>query len=283
MIQDAGGGVLALRNVPLVGIVMISVVLLEARRRKLTGILLLFVLISSLAFLVSSFYLPPRGHSNQLAITIGYLSVLYFLSTALVNGVSRSPGIGKSIVTLVIVGSLTFLAGFINTFHYGQRFHGNREADVAVVLGGSVRGPHKPSPDLRARLNAAARLYRKGEVKRIAVTGGTKRFHTYESKIGAWYLHNIGIPDSVIITENKTQNTIEQILYIKKYLIRKLKMKSVVVVSDNWHLPRALLMCEWSNVRAKGYGSHYAMPITAELFWRLRESAGLQAYMLFGA
>lgn len=281
--QDGGGSAFAPRNFPLIGIVLISAVLLETQEKKLTGLTLFLTLASSLMFFGCSFYLPPKAHSYELAIALAGVFLLFFFSTALVVAFSRSPSLGKTFATLITILVLSLTAGFLNTFHYAPKFHGRHEADVAVVLGGSVRGPHEPSRELKARLDAAAKLYRRGEVKQIAVTGGTERFGTFESEIGARYLRNIGLPDSAIITEDKTKNTVEQVLYIKRYLIGKLKMKNVVVVSDDWHLPRALLMCSWSNVKAKGYASNYWMPFRAELFWRLRESAGLQAFMLFGA
>ncbi len=281
-IQDAGSGVFVPRHFMLVGLVLLSAVLLEMLNRKLTKHLLFLGFISSLVFFSSSFFLPPKGHSYELAIILAYVSLLILVSMSLVIAFSRTPDPGKTFATFMGVAILALIAGFINTFHYTQ-FHGTRDADVAVVLGSSVRGPHEPSRQLKARLDAAAELYRKGEVKRIAVTGGTRRFNTYESKIGAEYLRSIGIPDSVIITEDKTENTVEQVLYVKRYLIEKLKMKNVVIVSDSWHLPRALLMCSWTGIKAEGYASRYRVPRRLILFWRFRESAGLQAYMLFGA
>lgn len=280
--QDPGGGLLNFRNLPLGAVVFISVLLLEIFRRRLTGILLPLVLLSSIVFFFSALYLPPNGHSYELAITLAYVGLVIMFSTALVVAFSPDAGFFKVSEMSFGIAALAMAAGFLNTFSHNHEFHGRHEADVAVVLGSGVLGPHTPSPDLRGRLDAAAQLYKKGEVRKIAVTGGTRRFHTYESEIGAWYLHSIGIPDSDIITEDKTQNTIQQIVYVKRFLIGKLKMKRVVIVSDDWHLPRALLMCNWLNVEAKGYGSHYKMSLHAELFWRLRESAGLQAYVLFG-
>ncbi len=277
------GGVFAIRNAPLALIVLTSVILLEASNRKLTGLLVPMVIVSSMIFAACSFYLPPEGHSYKLAIVFAYLTILALFSTSLVITFAPSPSAAKVISVTTAIAVAAFIAGFINTFSRNDRFAGKTEADVAVVLGCGLWGPHTPSPDLKARLDAAAELYRNGEAKKIAVTGGLTGFHTYESAVGARYLESIGIPESDIITEDKTENTIEQVLYVKRYLMGKLKMKHVVIVSDGWHLPRALLMCEWSDVRATGYASYCKMPLEREMFWRLRESAGLQAYMLFGA
>lgn len=281
--HDPGGAILNSHDLPLGVVTLISAVLLETFRRRLTGFSIPLVIIFAVAFLICSFFLPSKGHSNEPAIAIAYVALLTLLSTAVVIAVSGKPGIGKISVVFFFISLAAFIGGFVNTFSDRENYHGNPEADAAVVLGGAVWGPHMPSPDLKARLDAAAELYKKGDARKIAVTGGTRRFNTYESAIGAWYLRSIGIPASAIITEDKTLNTLEQVIYVKRYLMDKLKMKNVVIVSDSWHLPRALLMCKWLNVKAEGYPSHYRMSFQSEVFWRLRESAGVQAYILFGA
>ncbi len=276
-------GILTFRDVPLGAVVILSVAFLEVFRRRLSMVPYLLVVASSFAFLFTSFYLPPKGHADELAIVIAYLAVLFMLSAAIVGAFSSSVRVGSVLVLLVLISGTATLAGFINTFSRSDRFEGESEYDAAVVLGSSVIGPRTPSPDLKGRLDAAAELYEKGKVKKIAVTGGTRRFGTFESEIGARYLRSIGIPASSIIAEDKTENTIEQVIYAKRYLIGRMKMKRIVIVSDGWHLPRALLMCRWWNVKAQGFASRYKMTFQAELYNRFRESAGLQAYMLFGA
>lgn len=281
--QAPGTGILTLRNAPLGAVVLTTVVLFELSNWELNGLPGLLAIAASSVFVACSYFLPPAGHSQETTIIVAYLALLILLATSLVITFSRDPSVGKVIAMTLAVAFVAFFIGFVNTFSSSDRFGGRPEADVAVVLGGGVLGPHTPSPDLRARLDAAARLYQYHETKEIAVTGGTRRFHTYESEIGARYLQSIGIPESDIITEDKTENTLDQVLYIKRYLMGEMKMKNVVIVSDGWHLPRALLMCKWSNVKATGYASHYNMPLESELYWRFREAAGLQAYMLFGA
>ncbi len=281
--QNLAGGMTDPRNLPLGAATLVAIVLLEAFRRRLHGFALLLIVVSSLTFFICSFYLPLVSHSHEWASISAYISLLALLSTALVAAFNKNPGVGRIIAALIAISLVGLIGGIIYTFSSADAFRGSRAADAAVVLGGGVWGPHTPSPDLRRRLDAAARLYEKHETKMIAVTGGTRRFNTYESEIGGWYLRRKGIPASDIITEHKTLNTAEQVLYVKDVLMDSLKMKNVVIVSDNWHLPRALLMCKWEHIRAKGYASDYRMSMQSELFWRTREAAGIQIYMLFGA
>ncbi len=281
--QNLAGGMTDPRNIPLAAATLIAIVLLEAFRRRLHGLTLLLIIVSALTFFISSFYLPLASHSDEWASISAYIALLALLSAVLVAVFYKNPGVWRILAVLVVISVVALVGGIIYTFSQADVFRGNRAADAAVVLGGGVWGPHMPSPDFRKRLDAAARLYEKHETKMIAVTGGTRRFNTYESEIGAWYLRHKGIPAADILTEHKTLNTAEQVLYVKDVLMDSLKMKNIVIVSDNWHLPRALLRCNWEHIRAKGYARDYRMSMQSELFWRTREAAGIQIYMLFGA
>jgi vancomycin permeability regulator SanA len=281
--QHQAGWMADPRNLPLAAATVVVIVFLEVFRRRFRGFALVLIVLSALTFFICSFYLPFVSHSDEWASVSAYISLLILLSTALAALFDKNLRVGRILGTLIGLSLSALVVGFIYTFSSADFFGGNHAADAAVVLGGGVWGPHTPSPDLRGRLDAAALLYAKRETKKIAVTGGTRRFNTFESEIGAWYLRHIGIPAADILAEHKTLNTAEQILYVKEVLMDSLKMKRIVIVSDKWHLPRALLMCKWEHIRAKGYASDYKMSMQAELYWRTREAAGLQIYMLFGA
>ncbi len=281
--QGFADGLVDAQNLPLLAVIVSSIVLLEAFRKRLSPFTVSLVFLSGLTFFVCSFYLPIRSQTHELMALPAYIAVLILLSSAVVTVLYRRPRIGTILVVFLILSVAGESSGYAYTFSHEGVFSGSPTADAAVVLGGAVWGPHRPSPDLKARLDAAAKLYETGEAERIAVTGGTRRFNTFESEIGAWYLREAGIPASRILTEHKTLNTIEQIRYVKHVLADSFKMKHIVIVSDGWHLPRAMLMCKWENVRATCYASHYRLSLQSELFWRAREAAGLQIYMLFGA
>jgi vancomycin permeability regulator SanA len=283
MAVDASDGILSSRNLPLAATALLSILLLEIYRMRLGRGVLPLVFASALVFVVCSFYLPFRSHSRELAALPAYISLLFLLSSGLIAALYHNVGIGRVLAACILVGAAGLAAGFMDTYVERDVFKGDPAADVAVVLGGAVWGPHTPSPDLKSRLDAAAQIYREGKVKTIAVTGGTRRFNTFESEIGARYLREVGIPAANILTEHATLNTVEQIRYVKHVLIDSLKMKRAVIVSDDWHLPRAMLMCRWQGVAAKSFPSHYNLSLHWELFWRVRESAGIEVFLLFGA
>ncbi len=270
-------------NLPLAIATLISVGLLELFRRRLTPSALALLSLSSFVYFASALFLPLRTHEQEPASILAYASITIILTIAIVTALSRRPSFVRISVAVVVVLLISTGIGIAYTYLPDSEFDGGRMEDAAVVLGGAVWGPHTPSPDLKARLDAAAHLFRKGQARKIVVTGGTRRFDTYESEIGARYLRERGIPASRIMTERRTLNTFEQVCYVKDVLMDSLKMKKVVIVSDAWHLPRAMFMCRLEHIKAHSYPSNYKMSPQAELYWRARESAGLQVYLLFGA
>lgn len=281
--QNLAGGIFNIQNLPLAAVTLIPIVLLELFRKRLDRITFSLAILSGITYFVSSFYLPAENRSHELASLPAYAALLLLLSSGLVAATFRNPGTGKTLVGFFTLGLISLAGGFLYTFSDLDVLRAGQTADAAVVLGGAVWGPHTPSPDLKARLDAAAELYENGEAKRIAVTGGTRRFNTFESEIGASYLMAKGIPGVNILTEHNTLNTLDQIRYVKDVLIDSLRLKNVVIVSDIWHLPRAMVMCKWERIKARCFPSHYRMSLQSELYWRAREAAGLQVFLLFGA
>src|SRR5215831_20687097 len=81
-----------------------------------------------------------------------------------------------------------------------------RPADVILVLGAAeYRG--RPSPVLRARLDHALGLYRRGIAPRILTTGGAGGDPIFtEGGVGRSYLIAHGVPSEAIVVENESES-----------------------------------------------------------------------------
>src|SRR5450755_3357302 len=114
-------------------------------------------------------------------------------------------------------------------------------ADVILVLGAAeYRG--KPSPVLEARLNHALFLYRQQWAPRILTTGGTGGDPTFtEGEVGRAYLSSHGIPSEAILTETQGSSTVESTVAAAE-IMRRLDLKSCIVVSDGYHIYRVKKM-----------------------------------------
>ena len=122
------------------------------------------------------------------------------------------------------------------------------KSDLAIVLGASVIN-QKPSPVLAARADAAIALYQAGKVQKILVTGDSVQWSHDEVTPVRTYLVNAGIPDSRIFLDRSGLDT-----YSSMYRARQVfGADSVIVVTQDFHLPRALFIARHLGLRAYGF------------------------------
>jgi uncharacterized SAM-binding protein YcdF (DUF218 family) len=126
-----------------------------------------------------------------------------------------------------------------------------RPADVIVVLGAAeYRG--RPSPVLEARLNHALFLYHQNMAPRILTTGGSGGDETFtEGGVGRAYLTRHGIPEEALIAETEGSSTLESTLAAAE-IMRRMNLKSCIVVSDGYHIYRVKKMLESEGINVYG-------------------------------
>ncbi len=138
-----------------------------------------------------------------------------------------------------------------------------RPADVIVVLGAAeYRG--RPSPVLRARLDHALYLYRKGLAPHLLTTGGAGGDPQYtEGEVGRAYLITHGVPSEAIIVEEEGASTVYSLSAASEIMLR-MGLKSCIVVSDGYHIFRVKKM-----LQARGF-TVYGSPRPSEptVGWR---------------
>lgn len=124
-------------------------------------------------------------------------------------------------------------------------------ADIIVVLGAAeYRG--KPSPVLRARLDHALMLYKKGFAPQILTTGGAGGDPVYtEGDVGRAYLVSQGVPSEAIAVEPEGASTAYSTAAAAE-IMRRMGLKSCIVVSDGYHIFRAKRMLQVSGVKVYG-------------------------------
>ena len=126
-------------------------------------------------------------------------------------------------------------------------------ADVILVLGAAeYRG--RPSPVLKARLDHALDLYRKGLAPRMMTTGGAGGDPVFtEGDVGRDYLTSQGVPPEAIVVEREGSSTVASTALAGE-IMRRMGMQSAIVVSDGYHIYRVKKMLEglsvdWRDIR----------------------------------
>lgn len=124
-------------------------------------------------------------------------------------------------------------------------------ADAIIVLGAAeYRG--KPSPVLEARLNHALFLYLKGLAPRIITTGGAGGDPIFtEGSVGRNYLVRHGVPPEAVVVEREGESTVQSVTAVEE-IMRRMNLKSAIVVSDGYHIFRVKKMLESSGMKVYG-------------------------------
>ena len=121
------------------------------------------------------------------------------------------------------------------------------KAQVAIVPGASVL-ESGPSPVLRARADAAVVLYETGKVSKILVTGDNGELNHDEVTPVRKYLIAAGIPAGDIFLDHAGFDT-----YSSMYRARDVfDVTSAIIVTQNFHLPRALFIMRHLGIEAYG-------------------------------
>jgi vancomycin permeability regulator SanA len=121
--------------------------------------------------------------------------------------------------------------------------------DVAVVFGAGL-WDGEPSPYLAHRLDAAAKLYREGRIKVVLVTGDNSRKDYDEPDAMRAYLTRHGVPDRRIVSDYAGFDTWDSCVRAKKIF----GVDEAVLVSQGFHIRRAVALCQAAGVRSYGVG-----------------------------
>jgi hypothetical protein len=98
----------------------------------------------------------------------------------------------------------------------------------------------------RLRVEAGALLYKSKKIKPlIVVSGGSvkKKRTPAISAVMKKELVELGVPESKIIKESRSNSTYCQLLFLKKMVARK-KWTGIFILSNSWHLPRIRAMID---------------------------------------
>ena len=140
---------------------------------------------------------------------------------------------------------------------------------VAIVFGAHVRSNGMPSAVLRDRVQTAVDLYKSGKVEKILMSGDNSVVDYNEPEAMRQYAISLGVPDEDIVLDYAGRRT-----YDTCYRAREIfQVDSVILVTQGFHLPRALFLCNSFDVEAVGVkADNYYYLKRLRLFWSVRET-----------
>lgn len=118
---------------------------------------------------------------------------------------------------------------------------------VALVLGASLLR-RQPGTALEDRLETALELYQKKKIDKFLLSGDNRSVDYNEPMAMKRYLLAKGIPEGDLILDFAGRRTYDSCYRAKEIF----GLSSVIIVTQNYHLPRALYLCNRVGLDAYG-------------------------------
>ncbi len=148
---------------------------------------------------------------------------------------------------------------------------------VAIIFGAGLWRDGSPTPVLRDRVATGVDLYFAGKAEKLLMSGDN-RFEDYNEPAAMRdYAISLGVPDDAIVLDYAGRRT-----YDTCYRAREIfELDSAILVTQGFHLPRALYTCNALGVAAVGVEADQRIYRRRSLaFWHTRETIATLVAML---
>ena len=181
---------------------------------------------------------------------------------------------------IVLIGMLPLVLRELVLARYGPQIYadpggvpgvsgGASGGRTALVFGAAVRNGW-PTTVLRDRLDAAIALYRTGKVERLLLSGDGREANYDEPGAMARYAIENGVAAEDVVLDRQGLRT-----YASCYrAVEVYGLRELVLVTQAFHLPRALFTCELLGVDAVGLAADQRTYRSAN-WYTLRETIAL--------
>jgi SanA protein len=180
--------------------------------------------------------------------------------------------IRKLLLALAALGLLAmFLPRLITVVYSWTRIYTIDSAptkQVAIVFGAGLTRQGYPTAILRDRVETAVQLYFAGKVQKLLMSGDNRSDYYDEPGAMRQYALSLGVPPGAIVLDYAGLRTYDTCYRAKAIF----GLNSALLVTQQFHLPRALFTCNALGIQASGVEAnnrHY-FPLLL-LIWNIRE------------
>ncbi|HNA88111.1 MAG TPA: ElyC/SanA/YdcF family protein [Anaerolineales bacterium] len=140
---------------------------------------------------------------------------------------------------------------------------------VAVVFGAGLLRDGSAGPVLSDRMQTAVNLYQAGKVQKILASGDNRFVEYNEPEAMRQYALEHGVPNEDIVLDYAGRRTYDT-CYRAKYIFG---MEEAILVTQSFHMPRALFLCNWFGLRSTGVEANNRYFLKrSRLWWNFRET-----------
>lgn len=150
----------------------------------------------------------------------------------------------------IVVGTL-IAPRLILTHRYAGNIVAPQEATrgtAAIVFGAGLRRDGTPTQVLADRVAAAVNLHHQGTVRSLLLSGSTHGASYDEAEAMRNLAIRLGVEPSAILVDKLGFRTLETCLRARQAF----GIQTAVLVTQRFHLPRALALCEATGIQAQG-------------------------------
>lgn len=139
---------------------------------------------------------------------------------------------------------------------------------VAIVFGAGLWRDGSPTPVLRDRVATAAELYFQGKVGKLLMSGDNIQEDYNEPGAMREYAIHLGVPAEDIVLDYAGRRTYDTCFRAREIF----HLSDVILVTQRFHLPRAIYTCNALRVSAVGVeADQREYRPRSVVFWSLRE------------
>ena len=204
-------------------------------------------------------------------------------------------------VSLILIFSNSFIYNYVNDLWSIRESDKKEHFEMGILLGGMISLSSSEDniqfSNHNDRLLNTLDLFHSKKIDKILITGaaGSLTSKLQESQILKNYLNKVGVPDSCILIEGKSNNTYENAIYSEKILNNYPAGNSYLIITSDYHMRRSMACFKKTNLNVFPFikrpeVGHFDLewiiiPQSNILFeWKVlfHEMAGYLAYKLVG-
>jgi vancomycin permeability regulator SanA len=163
------------------------------------------------------------------------------------------------------------LPRIITTLYAMNRIYQKENAPdrgTAIVFGAGLRRDGTPTAILRDRVETAASLYLSGRVEKLLMSGDGQMEGYNEPEAMRHFALSLGVPEEAIFLDYAGKRTYDTCYRAKEVF----GVQSALLVTQKFHLPRALFLCNALGLDASGVeANNRRFWRGSMLIWNVRE------------
>lgn len=175
------------------------------------------------------------------------------------------------IISILVLASAVILSRIVTVYYSRGRVfavHNAPYKPAAIVFGAGLRRDGTPTSVLRDRVLTAVELYKTGKISKILMSGDNRFDYYNEPGAMKEFALEFGIPEEAIVLDYAGRRTYDTCYRAGEIF----GLRDVILVTQKFHLPRAIFTCNTLGVSAVGISADsYYYRRRSQLFWNIRE------------